>query len=431
MIRQYSFLVFVSVIIFAFFITFEADPVVEVYKSITDTGTVKSVEMKENHLEIHTKKTLIKSYDKEQTVKPGDIIKFSGKLMSSEYYIQKYQNHSYTTYLKSRNINYICYPKSIEVTGHKKGIYSIRGGFIELLDGSIDRLYRSDSPIFKALFYGNKSEIDEFTRTSFSHTGTAHILALSGFHTGIILVFINFALMGISVRRRGAAACAILIIYAFLTGLRPSIIRAVAFFGIYYASFIKEQRYNLMSSAFITASLMAAVNPYYIYDVGYQLSFASVISIAMFMPVAQKYGIPPFISVTLSAQLLTLPIVIYYFNVMPLSGVAANFLVIPLISLAMALFMVSMIFYAVSMIIPFMLIFAKHISCGAIIIKDFMLRVNIVFENLPYSYLENIETDIWKIGLYYGIILVIYKVWEIKTIKENLYEFEKLPKIIT
>lgn len=431
MIRQYSFLIFVSVIIFAFFITFDVDPQVETYRSITDTGTVKSVEMKENHLEIHTGKTLIKSYDKEQTVKPGDVITFSGKLMSSEYYIQKYQNHSYTTYLKARNINYISYPKSIEVKGHKKGIYSIRGRFTEILDTHIDRLYRSDSPIFKALFYGNKSELDEFTKTSFSRTGTAHILALSGFHTGIILVFINFALMSIPVRQRGSAACIILIIYAFLTGLRPSIIRAVVFFVIYYISFIKEQRYSLISSAFITAALMATVNPYYIYDVGYQLSFASVISIAIFMPVAQKYGIPSFISVTLSAQILTLPMVIYYFNVMPLTGVAANFLVIPLISLAMALFLVSMMFYAASLIIPFTFIFAKYVSHGAIMIKDLMLSVNIMFENLPYSYLENIETDIWKIGLYYGIILVIYKLWEIKIIKENLYEFEKLPKIIT
>lgn len=53
-----------------------------------------------------------------------------------------------------------------------------------------------------------------------------------------------------------------------------------------------------------------------------------------------------------------------------------------------------------------------------------------MFERLPYSYMENLETEIWKIALYYVIILLIYRLWEIKTVKENIYELEELPKII-
>ena len=135
-------------------------------------------------------------------------------------------------------------------------------------------------------------------------------------------------------------------------------------------------------------------------------------------------------AVTLSAQILTLPIVVYSFGVMPIFGLAANFAVIPLISLAMALFLVSMIFYAASAVIPFAEFFAKYISQGAIFVKDMLIQINHMFERLPYSYMENLETEIWKIALYYVIILLIYRLWEIKTVKENIYELEELPKII-
>lgn len=430
MFRHYSFVIFVCVIISAFLITYEISPETEIHDDVTVQETVKSVELKPKYLEIQAGEILIKSYDREQAISAGDVIGFSGRLMSSEYYVQKYQNRSYTGYLKSRNISYICYPKKLEVTGHEKGIYSARGSLISAVDRHIDRLYRSDAPVFKALFYGDRSELSEDIKTSFSRTGTAHILALSGFHTGIVLVFINILLIRAPVRKRGFAASGILLAYAFLTGLRPSIIRAVAFFIIYYVSFIREERYSVLSSALLTASVMAAVNPYYIYDAGFQLSFASVISIAMFMPLARRYSVPSFMAVTLSAQILTLPIVVYSFGVMPIFGLAANFAVIPLISLAMALFLVSMIFYAASAVIPFAGFFAKYISQGAIFVKDMLIQINHMFERLPYSYMENLETEIWKIALYYVIILLIYRLWEIKTVKENIYELEELPKII-
>lgn len=431
MIRQYSLVIFVIVVLSAFAFTYEKNPQIEPAFENQTSGTVKNIEIKPQTINLYVDNILIKSYDKSQNINQGDVINYSGKFTDIGYYSEKYGNASYTNYLKSQRIDYICYPKNIEIVGHEMGFYSLRGSTISWLEKYIDGIYRTDSPIFKALVYGDKSELDDYTKTSFSHTGTAHILALSGFHVGIILLFINILLSGVCVRKRGLISTVILIGYGFLTGLRPSIVRAVVFFAIYYASFIKEQRYNLVSAAFITASLLISFNPYYIYDVGFQLSFASVISIGVMLPIIQKYKIPSFIGITLSAQFLTMPIVIYNFKTMPILGLCANFIIIPLISLIMVLFIISLAVYGLTSLMGKLVFIGKAMAGGIILLKNAALQINSIFEALPYSYVENLQVEIWKILLYYVIILVIYKIWETYTIKENNYEFEQLPKIIT
>ncbi|MGB5824218.1 MAG: ComEC/Rec2 family competence protein [Proteocatella sp.] len=431
MTRQYSFVIFIVVVLSAFLITYESNPQVNKDFQGQNSGIVKNIELKSQTMNIYVDNVLIKSYDKDQALNPGDIISYSGKFKDVGYYTHKYDDASYTNYLKSKKVDYICYPQAIEISGHKNGLYSIRGRTIDRLETYIDNIYRTDSPIFKALVYGDRTELEDYTKTSFSHTGTSHILALSGFHVGIILVFINILLTKVSVRKRGLISTLILIIYGFLTGMRPSIVRAVVFFAVYYSAFLKEQRYNILSTAFVTAALLIACNPYYIYDAGFQLSFASVISIGMMLPFIQKYKIPLFIGITVSAQLLTQPIVIYNFGTMPLFGLCANFIIIPLISLLMVLFIISLVVYGLASLAGGFVIIGKYMVEGIILLKDITLKINSLFEGLPLAYMENLQVEIWKILLYYVIILVIYNILEIHTIKENKYEFEQLPKIIT
>jgi len=431
MTRQYSFVIFVIVVLSAFFITYESHPQPEQDFERQSSGIVRDIELKPQTMNIYVDNILIKSYDKEQGINQGDIISYSGKFRDVVYYTQKYDNTSYTNYLKSQRIDYICYPKAIDIVGHENGFYSIRGIMLARMEKYIDDIYRTDSPIFKALVYGDKSELDDYTKTSFSHTGTAHILALSGFHVGIILLFINILLTKLPVRKRGLLSILILVMYGFLTGMRASIVRAVVFFAIYYLAFMKEQRYNLISASFATASLLIACNPYYIYNAGFQLSFASVISIGMMLPYVQKYKIPSFIGITLSAQLLTMPIVVYNFGTMPLLGLCSNFVIIPLISLLMVLFIVSLAVCWLTSFAGGLAFLGKSMVEGVILLKDMTLKINTLFEALPFSYMENLQVEIWKILLYYVIIFVIYNILEIYTIKENNYEFEQLPKIIT
>ncbi|MGL5256301.1 MAG: ComEC/Rec2 family competence protein [Proteocatella sp.] len=396
---------------------------------------VRNIEKNSKNISIYADNIILKIYPdrgfEEVDITQGDIIAFKGNLKPVEYYLKKYQNKSYTCYLKSRDIEYICYPSELNIIGHVKDKYSFRGKITSSLEKYIDELYRTDSSIYKALLYGDKSELTEDVTTLFSHTGTAHILALSGFHVGIILLFINILIGNISVKKRSFLSLVILGVYVFITGSKPSIIRAALFFGAYYLAFLKEKRYNLISCAFISAALMIAINPYYIYDVGFQLSFLSIIAISSLSLILKKYKMPQVLAMTISAQLMTFPIVAFNFGTLPILSSISNIFTIPLISIDMIMFIISLITAPIFTRIPLIKILFRYYIDSVVLIKNLTIYINKVFEKIPFGYVENVSLEIWKIGLYYAIIFIIYKLWQRHAIKENLYEFKALPKIIT
>lgn len=442
-IRQYSVVILVIVVAFAFFyVNFDFNDSAQIEAITLSDKTIleiKNIERNPKNINIYTENILIKSYETEsietesieKELMAGDIIQISGSLKPVEYYAQKYENRSYSYYLKSKRVDYICYPSNIQIVGQKRGIYKLRGEIILKLEKYIESMYRKDSGIYKALIYGDKSELSEELKMQFSHTGTAHLLALSGFHVSIILLFINLALKQVPIKIRSMLSLLILLGYVFLTGAKSSIIRAAAFFAVYYIAFLKEEKYDIESCTFIIASIMIAFNPYYIFDVGFQLSFLSIISITCFSSIFNKYHIPYAIAVTLSAQLFTAPIVAYNFGIISILASLSNIITIPLISLNMMVFIISLIVAPVFNNIKFLKPILDYYIEAIINFKDFIIYVNSWFEKLPVAYIENVSIEIWKIVVYYAIIFIIYKLWQHRTIKENIYEFKSLPKITT
>lgn len=437
--RQYSVVILIIIVIFSFFyinIDFKNENDIESQKINYNLSLeVKNIEKNAEKINIYAENILLKAYvDQNKDVEniiSGDVIIFETELKPVEYYAQKYQNKSYSYYLKSKKIDYTGYIKDVKVISHKNDIYSLRWKIVQRMEHYVDGIYKTDAPIYKALLYGDKSELSERVKQEFSHTGTAHLLALSGFHTAVILLFVNLLLKGISVKKRSFISIIILSIYVFITGAKPSIIRAVLFFAIYYASFIFEKKYNLISCASICAALMLSFNPYYLYEIGFQLSFLSILAIASFSLMLKMYKIPSALSITISAQLFTAPVVAYSFGVISLSGSLSNLVIIPLISLDMIMFIFSLIIAPLFNNILFLKPLFIHYIHSIILLKDMIIDINRWFEKLPLSYIDNVSLEIWKIMIYYAIILIIYKLWQRKTIKENLYEFKPLPKIIT
>lgn len=425
--RQYLVLVFVSVLIFAFFFTYEPQITVEEDQQVEISGIIRRVKNKAEGYDVYIDDILIKHNLEEMPVE-GYVGIYKGKQRDINYFSEKYQDKSYTNYLKSQGINYIVYPKEFQ-TLPQTNIYYIRSRFSNKMEEVLDQMYRGDSPLLKALLYGDNSEIDQDIRKSFSRTGTSHILALSGFHTGIILVMINFLFARIPVRTRGLLGILILVTYSFLTGMRPSIIRATLFFGIYFMSFIFTKKFNVISAALLVASIFIALNPYIIYDLGFVLSFVSVISITVFMPVLKDLKIKGLLSVTLSAQILVMPIVAYNFNIIPVVGLLANLIVVPIIGLMMGILIVSVAFY----VAPFsnlLRLFSDATIATTILLKNLAININKVFENLPLAYIENVEIGIFHIIFYYAIILFAYTTWLNYKIEVNHYEIKHLKRFV-
>lgn len=210
-----------------------------------------------------------------------------------------------------------------------------------------------------ALVLGDKTGLDEEVREDYQNAGISHILSLSGLHiatTGLLL----FGFL----RKRGLPGLAstllsggIIFLYSMLTGFSTSTVRALIMYLMGIAAQSLKRSYDLLSSASLSALLILLMNPGYLYDNGFLLSFAAVSGIGLLHPVladmwavfAVRSGLSGLhnhenrltgalrktgetLLFSLSIQLATLPVTEYSFFQLPIYGIFLNLLVIPLLS---------------------------------------------------------------------------------------------------
>ena len=195
-----------------------------------------------------------------------------------------------------------------------------------------------------AISFGYTNELDKDTRQTFADTGAAHILAVSGLHFAIIYSLLNFLFSFLGNSRRGRiikqlTILPLLWIFAFFTGMPPSVSRAaimITVWGIGSAFSFRALTINTLGSA---AFFMLLNNPFNLYDLGFQLSFSAVFAILLINPYLTSlyHSRNPIINyvwelscTSTSAQLGTAPFSLYYFHRFPLLFLVSNIFVIPL-----------------------------------------------------------------------------------------------------
>lgn len=199
--------------------------------------------------------------------------------------------------------------------------------------------------IISALTVGDKSKLTREIKATYNAAGVSHILALSGLHIGILSMILSWLFYPLRRVCGGKWIASFLIVgllwgFAFLSGLSPSVIRAVTMFSAYVvASIFSEDRFSGFSALTLTAFIMLIYQPMYLFDVGFQLSFMAVLGIFLFYPlidslfvvrnkiVAYLWNI---ISLSLAAQLATLPLILYYFGTFPVYFLLSNLVVAPI-----------------------------------------------------------------------------------------------------
>lgn len=238
--------------------------------------------------------------------------------------------------------------RDVGIIGQSKNLRYYQARILEKVNAAIHNLYDEDiSGIVKAITLGDKSDLKKEFRDYFSLTGTAHILAVSGLHVGLIATIIYF-LLGFIENRWGKflVFSIFIILFILLTDYQPSAIRAgfMAILILYVKN--RERRINLLN-IFSFVVLMAIIfNPNLIFSISFQMSAISVLGIAiLYKPIYNKlaklnkrdsafvrYMLNAF-SVSLAATLAVSPIVAYYFQVYSFFAPLINLLVIPLMSL--------------------------------------------------------------------------------------------------
>ncbi len=219
--------------------------------------------------------------------------------------------------------------------------------------------------VVSALTIGEKTDLTPELKAMYSAAGVSHVLALSGLHVGILSCILLWLFYPLTYLKHGRKTLAFLVVcllwlFAFISGLSSSVVRAVVMYSLYtLASFCSEERFSGMHSLVLAAFLMLIYNPFFLFDISFQLSFTAVFSILAFYPLFSRWlcikncvlrYVWNTLSLSISAQLGTLPFILYYFGSFPTYFLLANLVVVILAGGILMLTLVALCVASVPMV---------------------------------------------------------------------------------
>lgn len=219
--------------------------------------------------------------------------------------------------------------------------------------------------VVSALTIGEKTDLTPELKAMYSAAGVSHVLALSGLHVGILSCILLWLFYPLTYLKHGHKILAFLVVcllwfFAFISGLSSSVVRAVVMYSLYtFASFCSEERFSGMHSLVLAAFLMLIYNPFFLFDISFQLSFTAVFSILAFYPLFSRWlcikncvlrYVWNTLSLSVSAQLGTLPFILYYFGSFPTYFLLANLVVVILAGGILMLTLVALCVASVPMV---------------------------------------------------------------------------------
>ena len=258
-----------------------------------------------------------------------------------------------------------------------------------------------------------ENDIDKESMDSFSKTGTAHILALSGYNVGIVVIILSLVFKGINRMYKLMCLCLFLVFYAFVGGLTPSIIRASIFAMIMYLSIFLDREYDGICALSLVVIMLIINNAFVIYNISFQLSFLATLSIIYFYNVIDEFVQFPLVSITLGSNIFTWPIIYYNFKIISIISVVANLLIVPVIGIL-----------TISIIIVLLLSFINIylsicISKFVILLIQYIYLIVDYLSKLSYSYIEFKDTSLGFVLAYYLVIIIVINIREIRITKEQ------------
>ena len=201
--------------------------------------------------------------------------------------------------------------------------------------------------VIQALLLGQRNDISEETYNNYKNAGAVHILAVSGLHIGILLLLLQFILKPIELLPKGKTIKLLVIVcllwcFAFIAGLSASIVRAVTMFSfLAYAMYLNRPT-NTFNIIALSMFFILLFKPLFLFQVGFQMSYAAVLAIVWIYPKLQRFWYPEqfvvrkgwqLLAVSLAAQLGVLPISLFYFHQFPALFFISNLLIIPFLGL--------------------------------------------------------------------------------------------------
>lgn len=211
------------------------------------------------------------------------------------------------------------------------------------------KLKKDERAIIQALVLGEKKDIDKNLYSEYAAAGAVHILAVSGLHVGILYAILAFLFKPLSRLKYGIIFHSLLIVlllwgFALLSGLSPSVTRAVTMFSFFAFAKLFNRETNSINTLFLSFLALLIFNPLWLFQVGFQLSYLAVFFIVWLLPIFYKIGYSKYwivrkvwtiVAVTVSAQIGVLPLSLYYFHQFPGLFLLTNIVVLPFLTVLM------------------------------------------------------------------------------------------------
>ena len=289
----------------------------------------------------------------------------------------------------------------------KQFINTSRGKVLRILRKNIKG--EKELGLAEALLIGYKDDLDKTLVQSYSNTGVVHVIAISGLHLGFIYWLLLMLFKPLQKRKlkwlRPVFILTGLWLFSLLAGAQPSVLRSAVMFSCIVLGDSFARRSSIYNTLALSALLLLCINPYWLWDVGFQLSYTAVLSIVIFMqPIYNLFYtknkvldlILKLNAVTIAAQILTVPVSIYHFHQFPNYFLLTNFLAVPLSSLIL---LGEIILCVVSFIPAIATLIGKILSWLIWVMNSYIERIEI----LPFSLWDGLQISILQTILLFGV----------------------------
>lgn len=315
--------------------------------------------------------------------------------------------YNHRKYLLTKNIKYMVRTEEISHHPNSGPIefgYGMQNSFKDRLDKVFDKgLSPVNSGFMKALLTGEKDSLEQEEYDLYREMGIAHILAISGLHIGILAGFLLFIMSRSGVKRNVAIPLALVVIWTFtyLVGLPESALRASIMLTFVLLSKIIHRPYdpiNILAASYIVCLL---INPFWIFSLGFQLSYGATLSLAAIAPWIMERLYPAkgklarSISAVAGVNIGLLPLQSYYFNQLPLMALFSNLLIVPVAT--------------ANLILGFMAILIPALTPILDLLLDIQRYMIVLISSLPIEALTVASPGPHQMILYVFIIIVVLK----------------------
>lgn len=389
----------------------------------------------------------------------GDKILISGKYIEPKKQTN-YKGFNYKNYLKTLKIYGTIKSSNIQIIGKNKGniIFKYSNKLNEKIENIIDKstLEKDEKGVLKSILTGNKQNLSEELTQNFSKCNISHILAISGMHISYIIIFVTIISNKIIGKHYSKPIISIIILlYMCMVNFSPSVVRAGVVGIIAVMSGFCYKQNDWAEEISLSLILQLIYNPFYILNIGLQLSYMATIGIIVFMPIFNKlYNttierikdralrknktivlkivkklntkvvslIKDSLFITISATISITPIITVYYNAFSMTSIAvsvlASFILGPII------------------ILGFIFIFLKNnlFQNSLRICLRFLIHISNIGSKIPLNQLYVVSPNVFQVLLYYFFIFSFIFLLKIKLEKnknafqkraQNIYQFCK------